>query len=100
MERALQQLEVALDSRLVKSRGDCVSRSSDSGEIIAVIHADDAEPTWRELQNLVSQFESKSGLRVVGAKATSTSAGESANLVFMRADEALSERKTELRAAA
>lgn len=100
LERALHQLELAVDGKLDKARGDCVNRSSGSAEMIVVMHADDVAASWRELQAVVREFETRSGLRVASASAAATSAGEALTDVFMRADEALTDSKTALRAAA
>lgn len=97
LERMLHQFEHELEARLVKARGDCASRSSGSAEVIVVLHANDIDDSWRALDEAVREFEGRSGLRVASAFATATTPDESLTAVFMRADESLSERKSEIR---
>ncbi len=89
-ERALQQLDDALDRCLQPGRGDVINRSSGSPEFIVVLQGDDVADTLRRVQDALPDDDN---LRVLMGAATSVVVSEPMEMVFMRADEALSSEK-------
>jgi len=93
VERALHQLERAFESRLRPGLCDSVSRVSGCAELIVVLHGTDTGDALRALHDCVPEFEYANGLRVLSAHGASGFANERLELVYLRADEALSALK-------
>jgi GAF domain-containing protein len=93
VERALQQLDRRLEACLEPGQGDALSRSTGSPESIVVLHGDDVAARLERLQAALPEFERQNGLRVMSAWARSQAPGDSLDLVFLRADSALSQAK-------
>jgi hypothetical protein len=90
VERALQQLDHAIESALHRERGDCANRASGSPEVVTLLHGPQAGDALRKLLDALPAFEQQHGLQVLSAHADAKAANESPMSVFMRADEALS----------
>lgn len=92
LERHLGQLDQALEQCLQLERGDSINRVTGSGEFIAVLGTDDPADTLGRIQLAAETITTALGTRLlIGAASTST--GESNNVLFARADRALSEAK-------
>ena len=97
-KRALEQLEHALEAALRSGAGDSVSHAAGSGELIVVLHGNDVGGAYAALRAAASAVERETGIRVASAAAQSKAADERLEMVFLRADEALSRVKDELAA--
>lgn len=95
-ERALQDLDAALEDCLGIGTRDTLSRVTGSAEFVAVLHGDGAHATLACLRAAAAAFAEDSGLRVLSASADAD-AGEALERVYLRADEALSAEKSRLR---
>lgn len=92
LDRQLTQLDQALEQCLQLERGDSINRVTGSGEFIAVLGTDKPEDTLERFQRAAESVTTALGTRLlIGAGTTST--GESNNVLFLRADRALSEAK-------
>ncbi|WNH54542.1 GAF domain-containing protein [Stenotrophomonas oahuensis] len=92
LDRQLTLLDQALEQCLQLERGDSINRVTGSGEFIAVLGTDKPEHTLERFQRAAESVTSVLGTRLlIGAGTTST--GESNNVLFLRADRALSEAK-------
>ena len=91
--RALEQLEQALESGLRPGIGDSISHVAGSGEFIVVMHGDDCSEAWATLRGVVARFEAESGIALVCAAAEAEYPDQSLAEVFLLADEALSREK-------
>lgn len=98
VERALQRLEDELQARLRPGFGDSVNRVTGSPELIVVLHGNDVSEALAELHACIPEFERETELQVLTAHATSESPGEKTELVYLRADTAMSEEKDVYRA--
>lgn len=92
LDRQLTLLDQALEQCLQLERGDSINRVTGSGEFIAVLGTDKPEDTLERFQWAAEPVTTVLGNRLlIGAGTTST--GESNNVLFLRADRALSEAK-------
>ena len=92
LDRQLTLLDKALEQCLQLERGDSINRVTGSGEFIAVLGTDKPEDTLERFQRAADPVTTVLGTRLlIGAGTTST--GESNNVLFLRADRALSEAK-------
>lgn len=92
LDRQLTQLDQALEQCLQLERGDSINRVTGSGEFIAVLGTDKPEETLERFERAAEAVTTALGTRLlIGAGTTST--GESNNVLFLRADRALSEAK-------
>ena len=92
LDRQLTQLDQALEQCLQLERGDSINRVTGSGEFIAVLGTDEPADTLGRIQLAAETITAALGTRLlIGAASTST--GESNNVLFLRADRALSEAK-------
>ncbi|WP_440225084.1 GAF domain-containing protein [Dokdonella sp. MW10] len=98
VERALQQLEHALDGALRHDLGDSINRVTGSTELVAVLHGTPAAETLAALRAVVDAQCRASDVCVLVGDAEATSASESTSRVFLRADDSLSDAKTAWRA--
>lgn len=92
LDRQLTQLDQALEQCLQLERGDSINRVTGSGEFIAVLGTDDPADTLGRIQLAAEAVTTALGTRLLMG-AASTSTGESNNVLFLRADRALSEAK-------
>ena len=95
-ERLLEQLDATLEACIRPASGDVLNRATGSVECIAVIQGDDASATLEALQRGCDMFSRENGVQVLMASAPSASPGEAPEMVFLRADEALSMEKDRL----
>lgn len=93
-EKLLLQLDAAIDQTLAGGR-DAVTRSSGSGEYVAVLHGLDALDTLWRLNAVIEREAGGLGLRFAYGMSMGTP-GEPTATVFMRADEDLLDRKRAL----
>ncbi len=93
LERSLRQLDHVLEAQLHAERRESVNRSSGSAEAIVLLHPADAASAVAALEEAVRTFENASGLHFLSAWSTSTHPQEPIDVVFLRADEALTEIK-------
>ncbi|WP_282295451.1 GAF domain-containing protein [Stenotrophomonas sp. PS02289] len=92
LDRQLTQLDQALEQCLQLERGDSINRVTGSGEFIAVLGTDDPADTLARIQLAAEPITAALGTRLL-LGAASTSTGESNNVLFLRADQALSQAK-------
>lgn len=95
-EKALHDLDAALEACLGIGTRDTISRVTGSPEFVAVLHGDEAPALFDCLRTAAADFAAASGLKVVAA-AADADAGEALEAVYLRADEALSTEKSRLR---
>ncbi len=98
VERALAQLQEAVEATFRPGSGDSVSYASDSPEMIVVLHGKDTAQALKAMTELLPGYEAETGFRVLWASADATSADERPEIVFLRADVKLSEAKDSFRA--
>ncbi|WP_313461320.1 GAF domain-containing protein [Stenotrophomonas sp.] len=92
LDRQLTLLDQALEQCLQLERGDSINRVTGSGEFIAVLGTDKPQETLERFQRAAESVTTVLGTRLlIGAGSTST--GETNNVLFLRADRALSEAK-------
>ena len=91
VERTLQEADRVLASAL--AAGDSIDRVTGSGEFVALLHADAPEGAVAALRARLDTIERELGTRVLHGMATATSASESPEHVYLRADAALSAAK-------
>lgn len=96
VEKMLQQLDQELAQCLDHARGDVVDRVTGSGEFIAVLQGEDTGGVERRLQEVVARHADE-GLELLVGAAAAEGGHEPIPLVFLRADEALSLRKSATR---
>lgn len=92
LDRQLTQLDQALEQCLQLERGDSINRVTGSGEFIAVLGTDEPADTLARIQLAAEPITAALGTRLL-LGAASTSTGESNNVLFLRADQALSQAK-------
>jgi len=93
LERHLQDLDQRLHEALMAYPDHSVNRTSHSEEFIAVLHGDDTTEALNSLCDHTAAFEASTGLRVLYSSADATDPNERLELVFLRADDALSQTK-------
>lgn len=93
VERALRQLEELLGEALHAERGDVLSRSTGSPEMIVLLHGQQAPATFDGLAGPLAQFRASTGLHVLAGSALAAEPQEPLPAVFLRADAALSAAK-------
>ena len=101
VERHFDELQKAFEATLRKGSGDTVSRVTESAEMIVVLHGtveETAEPL-QKLREVAQVFERNSAMRVLCAHGSSETAHERLELVYLRADEALTLERDAYRAA-
>lgn len=94
LQRALEQLDTALEAAMRGSAGDVVNRVTGSAEYIAVLHGEDTAAAAAALRDTAQREAEKLGLRVVVAEAAAADGGEAMERVYLRADQALSRAKS------
>jgi GAF domain-containing protein len=99
VERQLQVLEQHLGGVLKAGSGDSVNRTTDSPDFIAVLRAG-AHETERRLRECAATFTRESGMAVLSASAKAERPDDRIELVYLRADEALTRIKDEAAAMA
>ena len=67
-----------------------ISHATHSEEFIAVLQGDDTSAEMQSLQNHATAFERSTGLKILSSHAAATGPSERLEMVFVRADEALS----------
>jgi len=95
VERHMQDLEKRLHEALQEFPGSNINHASHSEEFIAVLQGDDTRAEMQSLQNYASAFEHDTGLKILSSHAAATSPSERLEIVFVRADEALTLLKDE-----
>jgi GAF domain-containing protein len=93
LERHLGELEQRMQQALRPGSGDSVNRTSQSPDLIAVLHGNDTRAVEAALQQCVQEFVQRSGIPLLSASAAAESAGERIEHVYVRADEALTHAK-------
>lgn len=91
-EKLLLQLDAALEQALAGTAGAAVTRSSGSGEYVAVLHGKDAADTLARMHAVIAQETGAQGLHFLSGTAHGR-AGEPTGAVFLRADAALLDRR-------
>lgn len=89
LERHLQELGQRLHDAVMPGTHDSVNRTSHSEEFIAVLHGDDTSAAMQALRDHAAAFEASTGLRVLFGAATANDSTERLEIVFLRADDAL-----------
>ena len=97
VERALAQLQEAFEAAFRTGSGDTISHTSDSPEMIVVLHGKDTVQALKALVDALPGYEAETNFRVLWASADSASADERPEMAFLRADEALSVAKDAFR---
>lgn len=97
LEKRLQQLDESLADAL-RERGGTVNRATQSPEFIAMLHGRSTQGDLQRLRGCIDAFEQDTGLRVLFGAADASHAGERRELVFLRADAALTAEKDRARA--
>ena len=97
VERALAQLQKSFEESFRPGSGDTISHTSDSPEMIVVLRGKDTAQALKALVDALPGYEAETNFRVLWASADSASADERPEMVFLRADEALSVAKDEFR---
>lgn len=97
VERALAQLQEAFEATFRPGSGDTISHASDSPEMIVVLHGKDTANALRALTDVLPGYEAETSFRVLWASADAASKDERPEMVFLRADEALSAAKDQFR---
>jgi len=93
LERHLQDLNQRLHEALMRYPDHSVNRTSHSEEFIAVLHGDDTAEAMNSLCEHTAAFEASTGLRVLHGSAAANEPTERLEVVFLRADDALSQLK-------
>ena len=95
LERHLQDLDQRLHEALRQYPGDNINRTSHSEEFIAVLHGDDTREAMQSLLEHATAFEQSTGLKILSSHAAANDPSERLEMVFLRADEALTMLKDE-----
>ena len=90
---AMQRIQEALQGALRPGSSDSVNHTTGSAEFIVVLHGNHSALGYQKLQMLVPTLEKETGLRLRSAMAAADHPGERVEMVFLRADEALSAAK-------
>jgi GAF domain-containing protein len=93
LERHLQDLESRLQHRLAADLGDSINRTSHSADFIAVLHGSDAHATEQALRDEAEAFAALHGMHVLSGSAAASGTSDRIEMVFLRADEALTRAK-------
>lgn len=97
VERALAQLQEAFEAKFRPGSADTISHASDSPEMIVVLQGKDTAQVLQALAGVLPGYEAETSFTVLWASADSASADERPEMVFLRADEALSVAKDRFR---
>lgn len=89
----LERIRDALQGALRPGSADSVNHSTGSAEFIVVLHGNHSAATYQKLQVLVPSLERDTGLHLLSAAAAANSPEDKVEMVFLRADAALSEVK-------
>jgi len=92
LERQLQGLAPDFDACVNPELGDHVSRVTDSAEYVALLHGGDLEARVQALRKAAQNAGQREGLSLLVGAATAAP-GEAMHLVYLRAEESLSEQK-------
>ncbi|WP_246022745.1 sensor domain-containing diguanylate cyclase [Cognatilysobacter terrigena] len=95
IERTLQEADRVLHS--VLAPGDSIDRVTGSGEFVALLHGDSPEAALTALRGRFDAIERELGTRVLLGFARATSADESPEAVYLRADAVLTSAKDTVR---
>jgi len=93
LERHLHDLESRLQQKLSSDRGDSINRTSHSADFIAVLHGPDAHATEQALRDDAEAFAAQHGMHVLSGSAAAGGSSDRIEMVFLRADEALTRAK-------
>ena len=85
----LQRIQEALQGALRPGSSDSVNHTTGSAEFIVVLHGNHSALGYQKLQVLLPSLEKETGLQLRSAMAVADSPGERVEMVFLRADEAL-----------
>lgn len=94
-EKALAQLDLALELCLQGDPDDIVNRATGSPEFTVIFHGHDNAETVEKLRDCLKRHRDETGLTVLMGAAEAASPDESLQRVFARADQALSAAKDE-----
>jgi hypothetical protein len=89
----LERIREALQGALRKGSSDSVNHTTGSAEFIVMLHGNHSAAGYQKLQVLVPSLENETGLHLLSAAAAANSPGERVEMVFLRADEALTAAK-------
>jgi GAF domain-containing protein len=93
LERHLHELDQKLHEALRPGSGDSINRTTQSAEFIAVLHGSDTSAAEVALHQRFDAFSASTGIPVLAATAAAETPSERIEMVFMRADEALTQIK-------
>ena len=96
-EKILRAFDEALEACLPSGSGDAIDRTIDSAEFVAVLHGDGAGQALECLRKAAHGAAAEAGLSVAIGWAESEEGLEPLEAVFIRADEALTHQKNQLR---
>jgi hypothetical protein len=91
--RDLDLVVERLQSALRQGSTDTVSHATGSAELIVVLHGNHTAPALEQLRALLPAIEAETGFHVLSAAADASEPRERVEMVFLRADEALSRAK-------
>jgi GAF domain-containing protein len=91
--RALEQVQEALQATLRPGSTDTVSHATGSPEMIVVLHGNHTAAGLQKLRDRLPDIERDTGFRLLSASADSATPQERVEMVFLRADEALTRAK-------
>ena len=97
VEKILRAFDEALEACLPSGSGDAIDRTIDSAEFVAVLHGDGAGQALECLRKAAHGAAAEAGLSVAIGWAESEDGLEPLEAVFIRADEALTHQKNQLR---
>lgn len=92
LERQLHDLELRLQQTLA-GQGDCINRTSHSADFIAVLHGEDVAAAERRLREGFAEFGARAGMHILSGSAAAQGVSERVEMVYARANEALSQAK-------
>ena len=92
LERQLQGLATDFDACVKPTLGDHVGRVTGSSEYVALLHGEDADARVQALREAAWHAGRREGLSLLVGAATAIP-GEAMHLVYLRAEEALSQQK-------
>jgi hypothetical protein len=99
VEAQLERVREVLQGALRAGSSDSVNHSTGSAEFIVVLHGNHSASGYQKLQVLLPSLEKETGLHLLSAHAAAATPDERVEMVFLRADEALSQAKDADRAA-
>jgi hypothetical protein len=91
--RDLDLVVERLQGALRASSTDTVSHATGSAELIVVLHGNHTASALEQLRALLPAIEAETGFHILGAAADADDPKERVEMVFLRADEALSRAK-------